>query len=275
MAPSSSSDRSFSPKSPSSSDEGRASQHPRKLPQPRQYSSPRQNTDDSIDRLATAQLTTELRAGEGRAGREPLRSRHGLPEKWFQDAGKLGAQRQNWNSLFKTAKLAVADNSSSPPETLRRIVGLIGELRMTYEGISRTERSPRESQNLLNGIDAETSSIFSKVWHLGVDQRTIPQKQAEAQRLLQSFEAHVLQDMLRAIISCFKAFYVPTRLLVEGRDPLVFVLKRLLSICNYIYNLSTEEYVRGRFWSGRMLSPLKRIISTVEAGDLEGDLSPL
>ena len=224
------------------------------------------DVDDSQDESELEEIQPQRDpSNEGPTAAEAEGQRDEI-EEWYKEAVKLGNQEQNWDALVKNARVMGTNaNSRRTVYCLKGIRSLISELRKAYQ-----HRPPEgETQNLVDGIDRETTAIFEKVWHLAVDRRAYFQDQVEARGIIDAFEAQVIPRMVRVTMSCFKAFYVDQKLAPEGRIELLHILKMMLTMCKQVYNLIKERYVRGRSSSRRILPPLRRIIDALEAGYFE------
>lgn len=198
-------------------------------------------------------------------------------EEWFKEAANLGEQKENWITLVTRARLMKQSADPKMAKHFEGIDSLISELREIYRSLSDRSSANRgdsrsvlhDCTNLLDGISTEAFGILSKVWNLAAGPHTSLQRKLRAECLVDEFEAHVIPNMVKLVLACFKAYYVDHRLAPGGYHQLSHVLKLVLSVCDRIFNLVTEKYVRSKASSRRIRLPLKRIIKALDSGDFE------
>lgn len=186
---------------------------------------------------------------------------------WFEN--NLDVEKDTWIALIRRTRMMAATADPYMAKYFKGIKSLTSELHHIYQNLP--EDPPLslfdEGRNLVDGISGEASGILRKAWHLATSHHTSLSRKAKARYLVDEFEAHVLPDLVGLAVSYFKISYTNS-LLVAARHPnLLHLLNVILSLCDQIFNLVKEEYVRSKAASGRIRRPLRLIIKALEQGD--------
>ncbi|TQB77619.1 hypothetical protein MPDQ_000161 [Monascus purpureus] len=188
---------------------------------------------------------------------------------WFEN--NLDVEKETWIALIRRTRMMAATADPYMAKNFKGIKSLTSELHHLCQSLP--EDPPLslldEGRNLVDGISGEASGILRKAWHLATGRHTSLARKAKARYLVDEFEAHVLPDLVGLAVSYFKISYTNSRLVAIRHPHLLHLLNVILQLCDQIFNLVKEEYVRSKAASGRIRGPLRLIIKALERGDFE------
>ncbi|KAF7593949.1 hypothetical protein BBP40_010456 [Aspergillus hancockii] len=187
-------------------------------------------------------------------------------ESWFDKVLKLSGQKANWDTLVGEARVMKEIARPSMSKYFGEFDDFTSRLRANYmdivhhldDGRGPPRARVRECDDLMDAILKEGNFLLDDAYYHANDERD--PRRPSSSKLVDEFEARLVSEMVDVILPCFEAYHREEGLFPEAYDHLHRALNLLLRLCNRIYSIVSEGYVRSKGRSHIVQLPLKKLI---------------